>query len=648
MLAPDWTWWTTVPVIVVTVLVLWIPGTVLAKGLGATWWPAVAVAPALTVSLVAVGGIAIDLAGLSWGIGTLLMVGLLLPALVWVARWMLVRSGRRVPRLEVPAVDPRAVVLGVLVAAGVALGVLVTAQTRPGDIPQMPDVISHLGIVRYFLDNGTISSLVADGFNRPSAPGFYPAAFHAVAATLVMLTGAPVVVADTVVLLVASAFVWPVGLIFLVGSLLDARSRTLVATGLVASAALGFPFLLLVYGPLWPLAFSFTLVPAIITLFALAVRGLLAHGPWLVAAVTAVVIGPGLALAHTSAVFVAMVACFVILAAALVSFGRESTGNWALRWSPLVGLLVAGVVGVVALAYVAPEGMKNTNYGHFGWRKALAGLVTLWSRREDTHQVASILLLALMVVGAVVAFRTRGARWLAVTWLWFLGLAFANSAIDATVTWPLTWPWYNVPVRTQAVATLFGLPLAALGVSALIGAAVRLPRGGRVAAGLMTAVVAVLVGVQAWAISFHLDRYYVLFTPERARLLPEEAAALEELSDVLPDEAVVATSPWKGGQFLPAIGPEQVLIPTETAVNLDPDMMLIGTELDGVLEDPQVCAAVQREGVTHVITGGRETWNAAGRTAPYEGIEDISQAEGFTPVVTAGPYTLWQMPTCQE
>lgn len=648
MLAPDWTWWTTVPLIVVTVLLVWIPGALLASGLGAGRWQSVAIAPILSVSLFSVGGIAFDLAGISWGVGPMLVCGLVVPGLVWAVRLALARSGRKLFGLETPTVDVRAVVLGTLVAAGVAVGIIVAASGRPGDIPQMPDVISHLGMVRYFLDHRTISSLVADGFNRPSAPGFYPAAFHGIAATLVMIMHVPVVVADAVVLLVASAFVWPLGLMFLVGSLLDARPRALIATGLVGAAATGFPYLLLVYGPLWPLAFAFAHLPVVIALFGLGVRQAFAGKSFLSAALMFVLALPGLALAHTSAVFVVAVACFAILAAALARHGAESSGGWLWRWAPLVGLLVAGIGAVVVLAYLAPEGLRKTNYGHVVVPKGLALLVTLWSSRDNLHQLTGFLLLALTVLGAVVAFRIRGAWWLPATWLWFLALAFATNVVDATVTWPLTWPWYNVAVRMQAIAVIFGAPLAGLGLGAVFGAALRLPRVGRPAAGLVGVLACLLVAGQVSATVYHVNRYYLVPSKERARLTPAEADALRQISAILPDDAVVAANPWKGGQYLQAIGPETSLVPTETAASLDPEMMLVASRLDQVRDDPAVCAAVHRDRVTYALTGGRQTWASTGRNAAYRGIDAVSEAKGFRPITRSGPYTLWEVPPCKE
>ena len=253
----------------------------IARSLGAKWWPALAVAPGLTVSVIALFGILTDRLGIPWSLGSLAIVCLLLPGTLWAGRAALSTRGHRLPELEGPDADMRATLLGIATAATVAIAIVTTAQVRPGDIPQMPDVISHLGMVRYFLDNGTISSLVADGFNAPAAPGFYPAAFHAVAANLVLLTGAPVIIVDTVLLLVASALIWPVGLMYLVASLRGTTPRTLLATGLVASAGLGFPFLLLVQGPLWPLVFSMTMLPAAIALFLVVVRGADARTSWL-------------------------------------------------------------------------------------------------------------------------------------------------------------------------------------------------------------------------------------------------------------------------------------------------------------------------------------------------------------------------------
>ena len=109
-----------------------------------------------------------------------------MPVLVAAVRLAIVRSGRKPWRLAAPTVEVWQVVVGLAFSLVLASLVMTEGTQAPGYIPQQGDQIFHLGTVRSMLDSGSVSSLAADGLNHREDPVFYPAAFHAVAATAVL------------------------------------------------------------------------------------------------------------------------------------------------------------------------------------------------------------------------------------------------------------------------------------------------------------------------------------------------------------------------------------------------------------------------------------------------------------------------------
>lgn len=651
------------PVILVAVALLWVPGGLLAAGLGAGRWPSIALAPALTTSLTAVGGIVCGVLHVRWDLASMLVVLLVLPAAVLLVRLLLVRAvpvrpSARPPRgrrqhpggLQAPAAPVREIVIGGAIAAAVAAATVVRGLAHPGDFPQQPDTIYHLGIVRYLLDTGSISSLTADGFNFPQEPSFYPAAFHGVAASLVLLTHAPGIIAVQCLLLVTAALVWPVGLMFLMTTVFPGNRPLVLVSGALASAIPGFPFLLSVWGPVWPLEYGYALIPAVLAVVALGLSQAFGGRSWASAAVLLVVALPGMSLAHTSATFAAAVGGFALAAAECWRFAhdpsREASRKPVRRWLPLAVLILAGVAGLLASTAVAPQGMLETSYDRVDVHRAVTGLLSLWAQRRLPFQLGGAAVLVLAVLGVVVAAVRRQGVWLAATWVLFLVLGFLTSFLPGSLTWPLTWPWYNLQVRVQGVAAVYGVPLVAVGVAWLVRAvpvdARPLRRVGRVA---VIVVVAGVVALQALGNAYAISRI-TRFGGTYAWADATKIAALREFSRILPDNAVVAADPWKGGMYLYVVGPEDTLIHTEKSWESDGIRLAAG--LDRLRSDPAICAAVHRTGVTHVITGGSTYVTAGARTDDYAGIDDVTVADGFEVVDRAGPYTLWAVPSCQE
>jgi hypothetical protein len=666
-------WIEAIPVFVVTAALLFVPGAVACRLAGVRLWESISIGPAVSTTTLALSGIAAPVLGLRWSAVTLATGIVLSWALAWVAGRLVRRLARmRLVQLWTPAGNPEplehtapwipggrrrvlgnlpwASMLGVTFSfAVVAVSLILTSRT-PEAFPQHPDTIFHLGDPQWMLERADISSLHANGYIVPSGTGFYPAAFHGFTATISLLTGAPVVVATSCLVLASTGLAWPLGMFLAARTFLGTKAGYVLATAVTAVAFTGYPYFLMGFGVLWPNLFGQTLLPACLALYAAALGRFATTQSQVTtpprAALILMTCLPGLALAHPNALVSFGLFAFLITAAAVV--GRA----WANRRRPLrVTAYLGALAGVTVaagwlLTQARPSAMLRT--GAIGKElpidEAVKDLVFFAPRGAGYLELLTVV----TAVGGLVLVRRRGAGWLVPAMMIMLGLYFLNVAIDTYELRNLTWPWYNNAVRLQAVAILPTSLAAAAGLVA-IGHVVGRPLR-RFAWGSLAGVVAVLaafvVATQAYIPehSFILDRYFHPASPN-SWASPGELRALHALAEDIPSDAVVAANPWNGGTYLYVVSGRHLLVPTEKA-NTAGDRALLSLRLNSVGDDPVVCAAAKRQGVTHAITGGRPFAWVGKRMRLYTGVDAVGSSAAFTKVRTEGPYTLYRMVKC--
>ncbi len=647
-------WWGALPAVLTTVAVLLVPGGVAVRLLGVRGLLAVGVAPLVSVSTIAGGAVVVQPLGLPWRPAT--FVG------VVVVSWLAAAGvGRLVPRAgkDVGPLRARGWLAGTTVAAALVIWVYLRLTDGPTNFPQQPDTVFHLGLIRWIVEGGDASSLHAGGYSATDN-AFYPAAFHDVAATVGLLTGASAFVTAAALALVTAALVWPLGAVLLARLVIGEGRAVPLATGVIAAAASTFPFWLMGYGVLWPLLLGYALVPGALALGVCVLRPRTGRIGRASAVVLLVVALPGVALAHPGAL-IALVP-FGLLAV-LERLAEGAVSRWRAGRRRRAVLVVAGLLAVVAVTAVGwlavaslaaglrgsnPLGAETTPAG------ALLDAVGFASRGGPRAWV----LVACVVVGAVVLTRRRGGRWLLGAWLFTVLLYVAIAGYDTPTTRWLTWPWYNNTPRFAALVVLPGVLVAAAGLSAPARWLTdRRRRGERFVRdpwwAAATLPVLVLVGTGGAYASAHEAFLVRYFEPsvDRSWASRAELAALARLSTSIGPDDVTAANPWNGGSYLYPLTGRRLLLPTEKARALG-DRTLLAERLDQAGRDPQVCAAVQRERVRFVITGGRP-WSKLTNDGwkEYPGIDAVPQAvragsSVFRQVRRAGPYTLWQVTGC--
>src|SRR5690242_1130332 len=333
-------WQDTIPTFVVLTMVLFLPGWLVVRALGARGLEALAVSPAVSTGLIAAFATVAQRAGVRWGLLPLVVVTL---AAVGVALLGMRLFGRHDPDLGAarrflgrPRPDA---VVAICIGVVLALATILPAMGRPDELVDSPDAVYHLGRIRTFLETGNFS--IAN-------PTFYPNGFHSWVATGLLPGTAGVLPGTNIATIVLAAVAWPVGCVALVRHALGTSRLVTYAAGLASAAFIAFPTTLLGWGVLWPNLMATALTPGALALMLQAARSK-RIGQWLgfVAAM------PGLALIQPNALVALVVFALVWFVTARLRAGWLGHLPWLVVARDLAIVAVVGVVGLVAAPVVS-------------------------------------------------------------------------------------------------------------------------------------------------------------------------------------------------------------------------------------------------------------------------------------------------------
>lgn len=211
--------------VLAAVLLLTLPGALVALAGGLRWPMATAVGPVLTYGVVGLAIIPFGAVGVPWNTLTAGLVLLVVLGLTWgLQRWQ-----RRLGRHK--CAPPAAVLPALTMAAGVLFGALAIGYAawrgmpHWQSIPSTWDSVWHANTVRWILDTGQ-ASLTHMGELRNVETHqtlYYPSVFHALAAVLAQLTDAAPTTAYTMSSLAAAVWLFPVSSALLTWQLLGSR-----------------------------------------------------------------------------------------------------------------------------------------------------------------------------------------------------------------------------------------------------------------------------------------------------------------------------------------------------------------------------------------------------------------------------------------
>lgn len=656
------TWLGFVPVVVLAVVLMYVPGAAIAACLKFRLGPAIGMAPLHSTAAVGLAGTIAGVLGVPWNIVSFLVVCAMLAGLS-----LLLTRGVAWP---IARVSGRAWLpyMSVTIAVASITWRFTQLVGSPANPAQVFDNVFHLNAVRFILDTGNASSLTLASLQGVSGlDAVYPAAWHSFAALLVQLTGTDIPTAQNAVNLAVAAVIWPTSCLFFVASAISSRPAALVLTSIAASAQVAFPYLMIVWGPLFPYALAVSMLPAamaaVLTLGGLSQQA----GRIRVAGLTslALAIG-GLAFAHTSSINT-LVAVTAPLALFLWWKRAKRLAPWG---APKLrhGLFALSTVFVLAMAIFSWTKLRPAPYDNWGPTvKPGAAVGEILTVSPMQLAIPAVAVSVLSVSGLYVVLRYRKYIWLAACYSVVAALYIVAAAAPKGGTRDvLVGTWYQDTYRLAALLPLFTTPLAVAGglhlwdlwqkSQAATRTTLALERRFAVVRGrspsivgssaiLVVAVLATFAGPTSHYISGASSVYR--FDAQSDMLTPDEHALLVRVADHVPSDSVIADNPWNGSSLAYAYAGRRVLTPHLFA-GKDPVRELIDERLKFDSADPEVCDALRRTKVDFVLDFGSDYMIDLDGTKDFPGVTDIGNAAGFELLDSEGPNAkLYKITSCR-
>ncbi|MGO4361625.1 DUF6541 family protein [Terrabacter sp. RAF57] len=627
-------WVETIPAFVVLSVVLFLPGWLVVRALGARGLEALAVSPAVSVGIIAVCATLAQRVGVRWGLLPLVVVTAIAVAVAWLGMRLF---GRHDPELGAarrllgrPRPDA---VVAIAIGAVLALATILPAIGRPDELVDSPDAVYHLGRIKTFLETGNFS--IAN-------PTFYPNGFHSWIATSLLPGVADVLPGTNVATIVLAALVWPVGCVALVRHALGTSRLVTYAAGFASAAFIAFPTILLGWGVLWPNLMATALTPGALALMLQAARsGRI--GQWLAFGAAL----PGLALIQPNALVALVLFALVWFVTARVRAGLLHHVSWWVVARDLAIVAVVGVAGLVAAPVVSAQLASTQSYE---WKDRVSVWTALVEVVGGRLQIPDVLwgLVLLIALGiGWIALRARAA--LPVVAMWSAVVVLYVMAASSTMSWTslITGYWYNDKVRLASLAAVPGVVLVAAAAPALRELLRKVPGLGSrpVVVGLVAVLVipVLTLGLNGATRERMLTGFFQPDEPKKVILSFEAQDSLRRLNALIPPGEGVVGRPENGSPLMwPLFGTNTLYrsIPIPTTG----DEIVIGTGFDDMANRPDVCAAMARHDIRWAIDSTHVYW--LDRPERSSGLKDLAHVDGVEPVRTDGDYTLYRVTGC--
>jgi len=462
--------------VLTALLLLVIPGTIVARSAQLTWPVAIAVAPALTYGVVSLAIIPYGAFGIRWNVLSAFVALLVAIGAAVVLQLLLARFRERdAERLAVSRGPALVVLAGVLLGAALIGVAALRGIPHWQSIPSTWDSVWHANTIRFILDTGQASPTHMGELRNVETHDalYYPSTFHALAALQCQLTGAAATTAYTLHSLAVSVWLFPVSAAVLTWHLLRDRTDQWRTAGAAATAA--------------ALTASFTAVPYV-EFDTASMPNLAAYG---IAIPTMVLIAS--TVQHRDRIPLAILALVGVFSVHIT--GGMVTVTFVLAWwlcdrvwhpvrgrvSDLMSLLLVGIptllvllpqfLGVLQQAEIIVGHQFVT---HEGRKKALFDAIVQHTRHLNDFPIQNIVI-ALAAAGFVYLLLRR-IWWPCFVWL-VLVFAIVHSSAPfggplGTLTSTFSDLFYSDPRRLSAVVTMLLAPMAGIALFTVASAAV--------------------------------------------------------------------------------------------------------------------------------------------------------------------------------
>lgn len=664
-------------------LFLWVPGTLLLLAIRLQKLTAFALAPVISVFMYAMMGVIYGFLGIFSNWLNVSMPVILISVIAFGIS--MITRAKYPSHTEKGNSFPDVIIFVgyLLFGFAIVLIIFISNLSSPEAVLQEFDNIHHLGVLRTFLDTGQWSFLdvsayggIDEDIRAINAGGFYPAAWHVVAAMLSSSLHVSNACAANATNALFAALVFPAGMFAMLRLLFKGRVIPLVFGVFLSFAFAAFPWKFLIWGPLFPNLASFALLPGVIFCFLLVFEEDISKRTRAIAIVLFAIGTITLAITQTNAVFTMAVFLipFVVVQASKIPIcilkkkGRQvkgtELGSYALRI--LAGTIAIICIGLIWLAcYKLPflQDVVTHVWAPIYTRSEAIEHALLLSFNETQPQY---MLGILVIVGIACTLFHRKYLWMSFSYASMIFIFLVCSSSSGSIKQLLGGFWYTDTMRLAASAALFGIPLACLALSWIVEFPMKLikkkPIGNAVS--LIAAFVSLYLifapatplsealGTKG-AVAFMGNRVVGMYGPAAHVYTEEEQGFVERAMEITGD-SLILNVPDDGSAFAYGMDGLNVFYRYTGVYGLEDETSesrIIREGLDDISLNDEVARAVDAIGAEYVIKldqgdqGIRKNrYLASYSEALWEGIDSIDDdTPGFELVLSEDDMRLYRI-----
>ncbi len=580
--------------------------------------------------------------------------------------------------IDFPEISPLASLS--YMAAGIAglIVVYVSAVASPSDFCQSVDMAHHINTVQSFMDSSTFTSLKQSMYMAPAdvavnpwhGVGYYPSAYHVCCALVASMGGVTPALAMNAFNAVLCSIAFPLSMLAIMGYIFEGKRVCHLSGALFVVSLPAFPWDYIVYGPLYPNLFGFSImmIEAVLLMKVLD----LALDKKQRIFMTALFIAGGitLAVAHASAIF--------FLALLLMPYCIDWIARLSLESTPqnkkvLYKVLCMGGLLIVWMLFFV--GLYNTSViqkmSSFDWGITLNRLNGFLAIITGSYMgvfycaPAAFVFAGFVIVGFIYTLFNRRYLWISVSYVLLCVALFINDTSDGAFKHFVGSFWYTDPLRFASMAGMVGIILATLG----FGLVVSYIMGKIASQKVKTLSIGALVLI-AGAFSFlpidipglygslfplasahqNIERSMGqnLYTAEKSNFVKKAMAMIEPGS-------LVVNVPGDGSKFAYGADGIRALYRSHGGYTAEADekrdSKLIREQLNEYATNPEVAHAVETLGVKYVLLlnseeayEGLDDETREFRRGKFKGILDVAQdAHGFELILEDGDFKLYKV-----
>ena len=550
--------------------------------------------------------------------------------------------------------------LSVYIAAASIVSVYVFVKTLDGgaSFNQEYDNYSHLNTIRGFIDSGVYSY---DGILE------YPFAFYCISAMVANVGAEEVTVAVNALNFAVLALVWPAGVYVFLKRLFAPRRSAALCGALCCVGFVEFPWGLITFGPLYPNAFSYMLLPAVMAVYI----GMLKSDSCKngIPQLFLFLIGcASLVFAHPNAIF----AGIVILTPFTVSviFSRCTS-----RLRALIGsaIFISAVLAVWVFFCFAPafRGVVQFNWPmYLSGSEAIGGVLSYCLTKYSLPQFAMAIL---VFAGCCVCIVEKRNRWMTVSLLLPALMLVVASSSEGPIKHLLAGFWYTDTFRIAAVAVIASIPLASIGLEGII----RLVKGQlkylslsersqRLYPFCLILLLVICVFIPSnQSTQTPFGKMRELLSSNNSQSVnavydKSEIDFVQEAKKIVPDGSVVVNIPFDGSFLSYGVNGFKVAYSELESSSyyeddVDSEGKIIRSSLCDYASNNEVRSAAEDQGVQYVLLldqddqEGARMFKCAKDLSKWRGIAGISdETEGFEVVLAEGDMRLYRLTGINE